>query len=277
MKKEENGENPEKKVKSVRIGNMNLITLLTDFGDYYSGVMKGVLLKNSPQVNLVDITHSVESQNVFQGAFLLLNSYRFFPPCIHVAVVDPGVGSERRAIVVECDRYTFIGPDNGILYPACRESGIKRIWRIEEDKVAHNQGLDKISTTFHGRDIFAPAVSYVINDRIEDIAEEVEDIQPVEIFDYRFEGREIRCRVLFLDRFGNAVTNLKSEVVEELNPKVFNVGKQNFPLVDSYSDVDKGSPLSVIGSFDTLELSIREGNASRDFSLRSGWLKLGVS
>ncbi|MFO7967819.1 MAG: SAM-dependent chlorinase/fluorinase [Archaeoglobaceae archaeon] len=279
MKEEESGESPEKKVKVVRIDNMNLITLLTDFGDYYPGVMKGVILKNSPHVHLVDITHSVEPQNVVQGAFLLLNSYRFFPPCIHVAVVDPGVGSKRMAVIVECDHYTFIGPDNGILYPACSESGMKRVWRIDEDKVTQYQGIDKISSTFHGRDIFAPASSYAVKGRIEEIGEEIglEDMQHLDIFDHRVEGKEVSCRVLFIDRFGNAVTNLNTEVVEQLNPKVFNVGEQKFPLVDSYSDVEKGSPMSLIGSFDTLELSVREGDASERFGIKSGWLKLGWS
>lgn len=255
-----------------------LVTLLTDFGDYYPGVMKGVVLNDSPQVNVVDIAHSVEPQNVYQGAFLLLNSYRFFPPCIHIAVVDPGVGSKRRAIIVECEQYSFIGPDNGILYPACSESGIKRIWRIDENKVAQSRSTEgEMSATFHGRDVFAPAASCVISGRTEEITEEIEDMQRLHIFDYRVGGNEISCRVLFVDRFGNAVTNLKREAVDQLNPKVFNIGKQKFPLVDSYSDVEKHSPLSVIGSFGTLELSIREGNASEQFGLKSGLLKLGVS
>lgn len=257
----------------------HLITLLTDFGDYYPGVMKGVILSNTPEVNVVDITHSVEPQNVYQGAFLLLKAYGSFPPCIHVAVVDPGVGSKRRAIIVETSRYTFIGPDNGVLYPACSGSGIKRVWRIEEDKIAQSQGGARASSTFHGRDVFAPAASHVIRGLIEQVAEEIgiEDVKPLDIFDYRVEGNEINCRVLFMDRFGNAVTNLKREAVEQLNPKVFNIDKQKFPLANSYSDVEKGSPLSVIGSFDTLELSVREGNASKKFDLKSGWLKLGWS
>ncbi len=256
----------------------HVVTLLTDFGDYYPGVMKGVLLSDDLHINVVDVAHTIEPQNVYQGAFLLLNSYRFFPPCIHVAVVDPSVGSKRMAIMVECENYTFIGPDNGILYPACSEAGVKRVWRIEEDKIAR-KAKNKISSTFHGRDIFAPTASCAISGRIEEIAEEIDvgDVQHLHIFDYRVEGHEINCRVLFIDRFGNAVTNLKSEVVEELNPKVFNIGEQNFPLVDSYSDVEKGSPLSVIGSFGTLELSIREGNASQQFGIKSGWLKLGWS
>ncbi|MFP4558501.1 MAG: S-adenosyl-l-methionine hydroxide adenosyltransferase family protein [Archaeoglobaceae archaeon] len=253
----------------------HVVTLLTDFGDYYPGVMEGVILKNTPQVNVVDITHSVEPQNVFQGAFLLLKAYGFFPPCIHVAVIDPGVGTKRKAIIVECDYYTFIGPDNGILFPACRESGIKRIWMISEQKIAEG-AESRISTTFHGRDLFAPAVSYVIKGRIPEIAEEIEELEQLDVFECHIEGEEISCRVLFVDRFGNAVTNLKREVVEQLNPKVFNIGKQNFPLVVSYSDVEIGSPLSVMGSFDTLELSVREGNASKRFDLKSGWLKLGV-
>jgi hypothetical protein len=248
-----------------------IVTLLTDFGDYYPGVMKGVILKSVPDVKIVDITHSVEPQNVNQGAFLLLNSYHFFPPSVHVAVVDPEVGGRRNAIIVECKEHVFIGPDNGILYPACKDAGIKRIWRIREEKI----GM-QISRTFHGRDVFAPAVIYVLKGSIGRIAEKERSMKELDLFDYKIGEKAIECKVLFIDRFGNAITNLKREVVEEITPKGFYLGKQRFPLVEKYSDVSKGSSLSIIGSFDTLELSVREGDASKTFNIKSGLIKLGL-
>jgi S-adenosylmethionine hydrolase len=113
-----------------------IITLLTDFGDFYPGVMKGVILKINPKAIVIDISHSVEPQNVFQGAFLLYNAYKFFPNAVHIAVVDPGVGGKRKALAFECRNHMFIAPDNGIAYPSAREDGIERIWIVDEVKTS---------------------------------------------------------------------------------------------------------------------------------------------
>jgi hypothetical protein len=250
----------------------NIVTLLTDFGDYYPGVMKGVILKYSPEAEIIDITHSVEPQNIHQGAFLLLNSYKHFPPSIHVAVVDPGVGTERDAVIVECDEHIFIAPDNGVIYPACEEAGTKNIWRIREESIVEYSIA--ISKTFHGRDVFAPATACYLNGIVEKIAERKRKLQKIDIFDYSVNNREAKCRVLFIDRFGNAVTNLRKEVIEDINPKAFYMCGQKFPLVKSYSDVGKGERLSIIGSFGTLELSLREGDVSKSMKISSGWLNL---
>jgi hypothetical protein len=251
-----------------------LITLLTDFDDFYPGVMKGVILNLLPDARIVDIAHSIEPQNVLQGAFLLLNSYSFFPQAIHIAVVDPGVGSKRKALVVECNDHIFIGPDNGILYPACIEAGIERIWRIKEREVAREVG--ELSKTFHGRDVFAPAAAYAAMEKIKEIAEPHSKIEKLNIFDWRIEDDEITCNVIFIDRFGNAITNLRKDAVEELNPKGFYIDETKFPLVESYSDVGVGMQLAIFGSFNTLELSVRNGNASKKFGIKSGLIKLGV-
>jgi len=243
------------------------ITLLTDFGDFYPGVMKGIILKLAPEATVIDITHGVEPQNVYQGAFLLLNSYKFFPPSIHVAVVDPGVGSDRSAIAVECRNHVFIGPDNGILYPACTEDGIKKIWKIKEEETF---SLASRSTTFHGRDVFAPAAALAFMDRLGEIAEKIEAMQKLEIFDYDVCKDKIRARIIYIDRFGNAITNVPKEVVEELDAKGFYVNGVDFPLVETYSCVKEGEPLALIGSFGTLELGVRNGSASEVYGLTSG-------
>lgn len=266
-----------------------IITLLTDFGDFYPGVMKGNILKflkmlNSKlNVRIIDVTHSIKQQDVIEGAFLLLNSYKFFPPSIHVAVVDPGVGGERQALVVECREHVFIGPDNGLLYPAFRDAELERIWKINRDKI--NRLVNHVSNTFHGRDIFAPAAAHMLADRISDIAEEINDQKEayckLELFEYSPDlensgqkGNKIQCRILHIDRFGNAVTNLKKEFIDKINPKSFYISGQKFPLVEYYSEVEKGYPLSLIGSFDTLEFGLREGNFSRTYGIENGLLEL---
>ena len=246
--------------------------MLTDFGDYYPGVMKGVILKICPNATIVDITHSVEPQNIYQGAFLLYHSYRFFPKSVHIAVVDPGVGSDRGALIVECQNHVFVGPDNGILYLSAKEDGIERIWRIDESKTSKFTGT--LSSTFHGRDVFAPASAFVLLGKIEEIAEPCDDMVKLDIYDYTIEGDVVDCRIVYIDRFGNAVTNIRGKDV--VDAKGFYVNGKYVPMVRTYSDVAVGEPLALIGSFGTLELSVRNGSFADSFGIRSGKFKLKV-
>jgi len=242
----------------------NLVTLLTDFGDFYPGVMKGVILRVNPKAVIIDITHSIEPQNVYQGAFLLYHAYRFFSSAVHVAVVDPGVGSDRKALAIETQNHVFVGPDNGLIYPSALEDGIKRVWIIDEEKTAEISGT--LSSTFHGRDVFAPAGALASIGELDRVAE-VCDHEPkrLDLFDYRVEDQKIECRIVFIDRFGNVVTNVKAE---DVKAKRFYVKGLEFPLVRCYSDVDEGEPLALIGSFGTLELGIRNGNLAESLNLK---------
>lgn len=251
---------------------MKVVTLLTDFGGFYPGVMKGVILKISPDVKIVDITHEVEPQNVFQGAFLLYHSYRYFENAVHVAVVDPGVGGEREAIAVVTEKHIFIGPDNGVLYPSAWEEGIDRVYRIREEI---SELVGELSTTFHGRDIFAPAAALAAIGRFEKYFENKDKIVQLNLFDYKVGEGKVKCRVAFVDRFGNIVTNLRRE---DVKAKAFYLEGIEFPLVKTYSDVGIGEPLALIGSFGTLELSVREGSAASLTGIEKGggWIELGV-
>ncbi|WP_202319221.1 SAM hydrolase/SAM-dependent halogenase family protein [Archaeoglobus neptunius] len=243
---------------------MRIVTLLTDFGSYYPGVMKGVIWKLAPEAIIADITHEVEPQNIFQGAFLLYHSYRYFDGAIHVAVVDPGVGSGRRALAVLTRNNVFIGPDNGILYPSASEDGIVKVYEISESV---SELVGTLSTTFHGRDVFAPAAALALRGKYEGYFKETDRMLRMDIFDYAVGEERIRCRVAFVDRFGNIVTNLRAE---DVKAKAFYFGGVKFPVVRTYSEVDPGEPLALIGSFGTLELSVREGNASDLVGIRKG-------
>ncbi len=252
---------------------MKIVTLLTDFGDFYPGVMKGVILGLCPNARIVDITHSVEPQNIYQGAFLLYHSYKYFLNAVHVAVVDPGVGTDRKAIILECRNHVFVGPDNGILIPSAKENGIERVWVIDEEKASKVTGT--LSSTFHGRDVFAPSAGYACLGRIEEIAEPYDgELVEFEIYDYEIDGEWIGCRVIFVDRFGNAITNVRAEDVK--NAKGFYVRNTFVPFVKSYSMVKEGEPLALIGSFDTLEFSVRNGNFSKIFGVRSGTFEFEI-
>ncbi len=250
-----------------------VIALLTDFGDFYPGVMKGIIRKISRD-EIVDITHSISPHNILEGAFLLYHSYRHFPyGTIFVAVVDPGVGGERRAIAVKTSSYWFVGPDNGLIYPSATEDGIQDVFSVKES-VFEISGT--LSTTFHGRDIFAPAAALIRKGKIDDrYFDRIQDgIEKLELFNLEIEGNEIRCLVPYIDRFGNVVTNVRRDELKRLNAKEFLFSKIRIPLVERYQDVEAGEPLAIIGSFDTLELSVREGSFSEKYNLRHGELRL---
>ncbi len=250
-----------------------MIALLTDFGEFYPGVMKGVISKVS-SAEIVDITHSVSPQNIVEGAFLLYSSHRYFPEnTVFVSVVDPGVGGERRAIAVKTRNYWFISPDNGLVYPSASENGIEEVYLIK-DSISEISGV--LSSTFHGRDIFAPAGALIHEGRIrEKYFQRVEPkIARLELFDSRIEGREIFCKVLYIDRFGNVVTNLRREDLEDVDPERVVLDGTEIPVVERYEDVDVGDVLALFGSFETLELSVREGSFSEKYNVRHGELRL---
>ncbi len=262
----------------------NTITLITDFGDYYPGVVKCAIksclkcLKH--EATIIDISHEVEPFNVYHGAFLLFNSWKYIK-AVHCAVVDPTVGSERKAIVVVCKNSIFVGPDNGILYPAAKEAEIVKILEVKDNVFdflkecirTHTNKNVTLSTTFHGRDIFAPASAIASAGKIEKFGCEIEEdeITKIDLFNFKVKNDKVKCRIVFNDRFGNAITNLKSEVLQDVVG--IEVKGIYFPMVNRITDVDIKEPFAIIGSFSTLELCIREGSA-KDAGLKTGEIKI---
>jgi len=244
-----------------------VIALLTDFGDFYPGVMKGVIRRLS-SAEIIDITHSIEPQNIYEGAFLLYSSYRFFPEnAVFIAVVDPGVGGERRAIAIKTENFWFVGPDNGLLYQSVKEDGIEEIYVID-GRISEIVG--SLSSTFHGRDVFAPAGALLHEERLDEkyFQKTKEDIMHLDLFDYRIDEEKVLCRILHIDRFGNAVTNIRKDAVRRLGIRKIIYKGDVFPIVNRYEDVGVGDPLAIVGSFDTVELSIREGNFAKKYNAK---------
>ena len=188
---------------------MQIITLLTDFGtqDYFVGAMKGVILSINPSVRIVDITHDVPAQDIEAAAFSLLACYRDFPAgTIHVAVVDPGVGSNRRALAIECARQIFVGPDNGIFSWICEREGSSRAIHLNNEAFFRHP----VSKTFHGRDIFAPvAAALSTGVAMTELGEKLIEYARLDplLAAVRSDGR-VEGRVIHIDRFGNCITNL---------------------------------------------------------------------
>ncbi len=243
-----------------------LITLTTDFGsrDPFVGIMKGVILSICPSARLVDLTHEVTPQDVLGGRLALESAAPFFPDgTVHLAVVDPGVGSARRAIAVRSGRHHLVGPDNGLLGFALEAPG-----RVVVALTATEYRLPEVGATFHGRDIFAPAAAYLAAGvPLERLGPVVVDPVRLELPGCRLEGGDLIGEVLDADRFGNLITSIASSRLSELPgraaPAVEVEGRPVGGIVGSYAEGGEGKPAAIVGSTGRLEIFVKSGSARR--------------
>ena len=250
---------------------MSLVTLTTDFGtrDYYVGAMKGVLLSITPGLHLIDLSHEIPPQDILAGAFLLRHAAPLFPPgTVHLAVVDPGVGSARRGLAVASQEQLWVGPDNGLLTYALRSDA--RVFEIADPGLRR----DPVSATFHGRDIFAPAAAHLAAGLpLERVGPPVDD--PVLLAQAHpiVDGDRVTGTVIHVDGFGNLVTNIAEPVALSLGREV-RVRLATDLIIDglatTYEDVEPGSALALVGSGGLLEISIRGGSAARRLGVSRG-------
>jgi S-adenosylmethionine hydrolase len=232
-----------------------IITLTTDFGtaDGYVGAMKGVILRLAPSAVVVDIAHDVAPHDVAAGAFALAQAAREFPPgTIHVAVVDPGVGGDRAAVVVDDGRYRFVGPDNGLLALAVARP--HAAWLIEAPELR----APAVAPTFHGRDVFAVAAA-----RLAAGASPASAGRAIELaaLDGAAGAREGAARVVHVDRFGNLITDRRADELPA-GARFRAGGRDISALSSTYTDVPRGALLAYVGSAGTLEIAVREGRAA---------------
>lgn len=235
-----------------------IITLLTDFGSFYLAQMKGVILQRTGEVIFVDIAHDIPPQEVRMGAFALLASAGHFPPgTIHLAVVDPGVGTRRRSLVVESGSHLFVGPDNGLLMPAACALGTPRAYSIQAPQDA--------APTFHGRDVFAPAAAELAcGRRPESMGQPA---RPVDM-DFGMPRRTkdgIEGQVIYVDHFGNIVTNLR-----EAPPSEVRLRGRRLVRARTYAEAGPIEPLITLGSHGFAEIAVNGGSAARLFGLAPG-------
>lgn len=290
-----------------------IITLLTDFGnqDAYVGIMKGVITGINPTVTIIDLCHSIPPQDIFNGAYLLSTSYKYFPKdTIHVAVVDPGVGSKRDIICVETRNFLFLVPDNGILSFITQEEKPKRIVQVTNN----NYFLPAPSNTFHGRDVFAPVAAHLsLGVKPQQLGNTIEQLDQLDLpKPYHTKTGQLEGQIISIDRFGNLITNITREhlaqhisnqtqnrvqgsglrskkqgVRSQTTGKLRNTSKNKMPsqrntiktilgkkkiigLSKTYSDVKQGEPLFLLGSAGFLEISINQGNAQKYFKVNRG-------
>jgi S-adenosylmethionine hydrolase len=256
------------------------VAIITDFGyrDHYVGVMKGVIASIAPRANVIDITHGVVAQCIVAGAIALRESWRYFPPrTVFLAVVDPGVGTARAPIAIETRAGArFVGPDNGLLWLAAKEAGIKRVVKLTSPR----HRLTNVSATFHGRDIFAPAAAYLWRGTpISALGPALRStsIVTLELPRPTESSRELRGEVVYVDGFGNLVSNIDRRTAEQFGSRfrhkslsVRIKGGAAMSILDSYGDAPKGASLAIFGSFNLLEIAIRNGNAGAKFAAGPG-------
>jgi hypothetical protein len=259
----------------------SVITLTTDFGvdDAYVATMKGVILSINPEANIVDITHSIEPQNIRQAAFILDYSYRYFPKkTVHVAIVDPGVGSERRGIVLKTPSALFVAPDNGVLSYVINELSSNEDLTVQyskdQDLVTLGNGFEAIaiteprfwrhpvSTTFHGRDIFAPvAAALSLDISPYELGEKITSLQifpiPKPFVDYQ---GNLAGNVLYVDHFGNLITNIKKSDLPGKDILIEAAGHSIQGITNYYAEGE--GLMAIIGSSGYLEISLKNGNAA---------------
>ncbi len=257
---------------------MTIITLLTDFGSAspYPAEMKGVLLTRC-RATIVDITHDVPPRDIARGAYLLAAVAPTFPVgTVHLAVVDPGVGSPRRPLAVVSGGQLFVGPDNGLLMPAALAVGVPRAFVILEDRFAHRP----LATTFHGRDLFAPVTAALAGGL------PIEEVGPPAPAPVRpageapeQEGGVLRGRVVYEDPFGNIVTNIPGDWLGEASgvcelsgvmvlehPR----GRASLRRVRAYADAPPGTMVALVGSDGTVEIAVTQGRAADALEVREG-------
>ena len=245
-----------------------IISLLTDFGDRdpYVGIMKGAIATINSRLKTIDLTHQIPPQNLLAARFALLNAYPYFPPqTVHVAVVDPGVGSKRRGIAIELNNGYLVCPDNGLC------SGVleldKAIAAVELTNPQYWLGTNP-SYTFHGRDIFAPVGAHLATGvSLEDLGEaiELESIVKLNLPSLETDRHSITGCIQYVDRFGNLITNIHNSVLEGKSWQI--IVNREIDSGQTYSDVDLGQAITLIGSHGWVEIAVNGGSAAAQLQL----------
>ncbi len=264
-----------------------IVTLLTDFGtkDSYVGIMKGIISGINPDANIIDLCHEIGPQDIFEGAYILHSSYKFFPEgTIHVAVVDPGVGTKRKIICAKIRDYLFLVPDNGILSLVLSDEKPQIIIEVTNKKYFLPETCPElvsgVSNTFHGRDIFAPVAAYLskgINPL--KLGKKLRKIKEIDLPapDHSKQG-VLKGEVIYIDAFGNLITNINWWHGQTLFVRgttkwdiIIKAGKRRVRGIShSYADVPVGEPLAIFGSSGYLEISVNRGSARDVLGLKKG-------
>ncbi|MEE9150712.1 MAG: SAM-dependent chlorinase/fluorinase [Thermoplasmata archaeon] len=255
-----------------------VITLTTDFGwNEYVAAMKGVIISINPDARIIDVSHTIKPQKVLEGAYVMYFLAPYFSNAIHVGVVDPGVGTERAGLIIECEVGFLVGPDNGLLIPCARRVGLKKIYRITNQRYF----LDTVSDTFHGRDIYAPVAAHLSKGvDAKEIGEVIDEFVDLELEYHVEQDKTLEGKIIFVDSFGNLITSLPKSIIEkhlEFDNNVeieFGSGmeriKKKVRFLKSYAFGEKGELLATISSGGFFEVSQNQDSAQRFLNVDVG-------
>lgn len=248
-----------------------LITLLTDFGtqDTFVGVLKGVIHRISPDVTTVDLTHHVPPQDIAAGAFALGVSHAYFPPgTVHLAIVDPGVGTSRRPVAAHIGECVYVCPDNGLLSHVLAQETLHEA--VTLDNAQYH--LSSVSRTFHGRDIFAPVAAHLAAGvPLANLGTPLDSLMTFPLSRPDVLPEHTVSHIVYIDVFGNVFLDVTKDILDTWEEFQIDIpGQRVDGPVDSYSAVSDGQPLVLFGSSGYLEIAVRNGNAARQFRLRVG-------
>lgn len=246
-----------------------MITLTTDFGikGPYVGEMKGAILSINPQAKLIDITHSITRHSILEGSFVMEQVVKYYPKdTIHIGVIDPGVGTERKALIIEGDQFLVV-PDNGLATLPLKHINPAAAYEINIKKMEAIIGR-KISSTFHGRDVFSPAGALLdLGYEPSRLGKEIslDEIIKLDLEPKQKDGKWI-LKVIYVDDFGNVILNLENYE----RPKYVEVKGLKIPYLDTYGQVKKGELLALPGSHDYLEIAVNQGSAAEVLGVKVG-------
>ena len=255
-------------------GASGVITITTDFGHQgpFVGVMKGCMLARFPGARIVDLTHEIVVHWPAEAGFWLARAFGYFPPgTVHVAVVDPGVGTSRNILVVRAGGHFFLAPDNGLLAPVVSRASDALIVRLTSAQLARI-GVQHPSATFHGRDIFAPVAAEIAAGRCEPqaLGERVTSVVPSWVEEPAVEPRSVSGVVISIDHFGNLITNIDASLIERFRLPLVHAGNHAFPLLRTYGEARPGEYLALVNSFGVVEIARAENSAAEGLGLSRG-------
>ncbi len=265
------------------VAQAGLITLTTDFGlaDPFVGIMKGRILGRLPCARLVDLSHELPAGRADVAGFWLARAWAEFPAgAVHLAVVDPGVGTARRVLLASVAGHLLLAPDNGLLPEALRgREGVE--WRVMDPALPGHLGLGPLSRTFHGRDLFAPLAALLAAGTLvpEEFGPQARPRDPAPLPRPRRVADGVAGRVLLADHFGNLFTNIDAQLVFECRQPVAEVAGRSLPVLSTYGDAPPGQPLALVNSFELLEIALNGASAARSLGLGEGagvWLRDGL-
>jgi S-adenosylmethionine hydrolase len=251
-----------------------IITITTDFGHKgpFAAVMKGVILERFRQAEVIDLAHDIPAHWPPEAGFWISRSYRFFPSgTVHVAIVDPGVGSERDILMVEHDGHAFMAPDNGLLATLLDSARSPVVYRLRQDKLP-SLGITEPSLTFHGRDIFAPVAANIASGRIplSELGERIDTWTLAWIDEPEVTPERITGVVITVDAFGNLISNIDKSALHEFRTPIIHLGGHTFKLEAAYGRVRPGEYLGLINSFGVVEIARAEGSAADGLGVDRG-------